>query len=1670
MRPAMSHPVPTCALFRGRVPCNLLRSCAAVLILLSILAGQAAAAPVNYQAGSVSINQTSATVWTSVSFTRTFTVAPVVVMGPATAANGDPCVVRVRNVTTTGFECQIDEWDYLTGVHPAETVHYLAITPGSHQLGTQKWEVGRLAALNKTATGVTFPTAFAATPVVLAQVETANNTTASDGPRALKTRINTVTTTGFQVQLEVEDASAAATISNEGIGYIAVSTGKGYLDGKVVNVVRPATLVTQAATALTFSSSTNPLLIAQSQTKNDVDPGELKMSGITSTAVNLAFQEEQSVSTDVTHTGETVGFLVMGDFAGETAAKIEAGELTVTQSSSTTWTTVTTTATYTTPVVVMGPVSYINGTQLTVRVRNVTSNSFQFQIDRWDHFSGQTHPYAERLSYIVMESGTYAVGGQIWQAGQKTGVTNATATQSLSTAFTTAPAVFAQVGTTVEASAVTARVHTVSATGFSVELDESEIADQTHSAETVHWIAVQTGTSHLFSAGRRFEAGITSTAVQTSSFRFQSFGRMHADPFLFAATQSKNDLDPATLRFRYLFAEKGEIVAQEDAHPLQSGETAVDNNHSAETLAWLVVQGATDTDEDGAPDSFETANGLNPNSAADGSLDPDGDLLTNQQEFHNGSSPSTFTGGTITVSLVASAYEVGNAPGQPAVPGRFRLNRIGGFAPLTLNFGITASATTLTNKDPAEPADYTLRTSSSPTGGTAVTTSIALAANATSVDVYVHPTVDTDFEYPEGLILTAAANGSTYVIGSPTNTTLTIYDAQETAANEHLFVGTFAPQGTAVTSGSGVTSLILNGLKNKARITSSFNGLTTPQLAEDGSHVHINGGTRVFEGNDAAAGGGKTFPAGGVADYPWTIVDNAGVKGKDIIDALYQETTGAFLYLNVHTSGYTSGEIQAKYNRQTGSSTPPADPPYPTLENLANDEEVKRDCARFLTQATFGASETDITTLFNSITGTKTVAANRINAFKAWMNTQWGLSQTRLYDYIQAADTQEWALIGQFNPMPVTTGSPPTTALGWYQASFDPNGNPAADTKESYDPDNNNRRRGWWVLANRAHDQLRQRAAFALEQILVISDREGTVGTRAYGHSRYFDMLADHTDSIRSTYPVGGTFGGATSFRDLLEDVSKSPMMGKYLSHLQNPKAQFTDTNGNGVQDPGEETTLSPDENYAREIMQLFSIGLLEIHPNGTLKLGGNGLPIQTYSNDDIKELSKIFTGWSFAKKLGSLATGYPLTNTSTAGTPASPGDFYNGGGNEYFNGGWEYPMVCFPAFHDMGSKQFLEDTEVPANTPPLPSRTADTGAASDADYCERDLDRALDRIFNHPNTAPFISRLLIQRFVTSNPSANYIHRVAKVFADSNLTAAGGVRGNMRAVIEAILTDYEARSLTFVNPQTVGSITSVNVSYGKVKEPIVRYIQVLRAFNAKSKLLVDATNTNDLVGYGYTQAANLGTAPTLYRYANIVGNVGQSPQNAPTVFNWYLPDYTPGGAVSTAGLVAPELQIMTENQVVNAINYQRQVELASTYFNTSTGLSVPGTGQGVSGMTGAGLTGSDHLATDDDIVADLTSWVSDYQNRVTAVASGGLGQTPAVAMTAVVDRMDALLTAGALKARYPYPAAVGTTNPRSNIIDQAILVSSGSSSANHFIKVRTALYLLTATPEFIVQK
>jgi uncharacterized protein (DUF1800 family) len=472
-----------------------------------------------------------------------------------------------------------------------------------------------------------------------------------------------------------------------------------------------------------------------------------------------------------------------------------------------------------------------------------------------------------------------------------------------------------------------------------------------------------------------------------------------------------------------------------------------------------------------------------------------------------------------------------------------------------------------------------------------------------------------------------------------------------------------------------------------------------------------------------------------------------------------------------------------------GSSTTPPQSGGPTAPTAP--AVTKAEAFRFLNQATFGATEAEANRLIST--------GDSSNAYARWIDAEIGRPVSLLRPAVEAS-----------YPNPVPTGFSPAAL-------------------------NANRQEQWFSNVLRSEDQLRQRVAFALSEIMVVS-QVGALANLPFATADFHDMLARNA------------FG---NFRTLLEGVTLHPAMGVYLSMLGNRRAAAN-------------TNLRPDENYAREMMQLFSIGLVQLNIDGTVKTDASGQPIPTYDQATIEGFARVFTGWNWACQ-----SALPNCSFTTVRVEAAPNPNYN----------QIKPMQLYADQHETGTKQLLDYTGVALPGGLVPANQ--TGA--------KDLADALDNVFNHPNVGPFMARQLIQRLVTSNPSRAYVQRVAERFNDDGT----GRRGNLEAVVRAILLDAEARNAPS------GSSAAVA---GKLKEPLLRLTQFWRA-------------------YGVTSASGkLGVARN-FSGGTPSAQFGQGQGLSPSVFNFFSPSYAPPGEIADGGFVAPEMQLATEILAASSTNY-----------------------------------------------------------------------------------------------------------------------------------------------------
>ncbi len=438
------------------------------------------------------------------------------------------------------------------------------------------------------------------------------------------------------------------------------------------------------------------------------------------------------------------------------------------------------------------------------------------------------------------------------------------------------------------------------------------------------------------------------------------------------------------------------------------------------------------------------------------------------------------------------------------------------------------------------------------------------------------------------------------------------------------------------------------------------------------------------------------------------------------------------------------------------------------------DRPPAADAARFLTQASFGTKSV------------QEIAQVQEKGYALWLWEQFNTGTTLHTSYLDQQKTR----------------------------NVDDKGVARASEEMSYE--------AIWQQWLYGADQLRARMAFALSEIVVISNVAPDI--RPYAMSSYMDMLNRNA------------FG---NYRQLLKEVTLHPAMGYYLNMINSER-----------DDP--DTGAHPNENYAREVLQLFSIGLVKLNTDGTAQVDAAGKPLPSYDESVVQGFAKAFTGWSYPN-----ATGFDEAD-------------------EEVPQAWTSPMKPFAAKHSPEPKKLLSGMVLSGGQSP-----------------EQDLEAAIDNIFNHPNVGPFIGRQLIQRLVTSNPSKAYISYVAGVFNNNG----AGVRGDLRAVVSAILLYAEARAVPGAN-------------FGKQREPVIRLANFLRSLDARSSSGRNAIH--------YLENADNG--------------LGQSPLLAPSVFNYFSPNFRPAGKIAAAGLTAPEFQITTETTVVGGLNF-----FANLFNNASYG-------------------------------------------------------------------------------------------------------------------------------------
>jgi uncharacterized protein (DUF1800 family) len=581
------------------------------------------------------------------------------------------------------------------------------------------------------------------------------------------------------------------------------------------------------------------------------------------------------------------------------------------------------------------------------------------------------------------------------------------------------------------------------------------------------------------------------------------------------------------------------------------------------------------------------------------------------------------------------------------------------------------------------------------------------------------------------------------------------------------------------------------------------------------------------------------------------------------------------------------------------------------------------DAARFLTQATFGPTDADIAHLRSL------VAPNNGAGYQAWLNEQYVAPESLMTTY------HNWVA----NTLGENTGN--VLREAWF---LDTLGGPDPQFCNTVSCD----------TSKNHTDQLRQRVAFALSEIFVISDQNTLIDQHPEGEVTYYDILSDNA------------FG---NYRTLLEKVTLSTDMGVYLNMVSNPRADLT-------------KNRHPDENYAREINQLFSVGLVMLNGDGSVQTQA-GQPVPTYTQPVVTAFAHVFTGWNWAS--------------------CTSGNYLNCG---YQNNDFTLPMAAFAAWHDNGS----DATNDIVNKQLLAYPGAvNGGVLAPGGTPQSDLAFALDNIFNHPNVGPFIGKQLIQRLVTSNPSPAYVQRITNVFNNNG----SGVRGDLKAVVQAILLDPEARVGQFQAPD----------SFGKLREPLLRMTHFWRATGALHHCGQDAGGlhyANQPYRYaGYTTA--YGTSDETYG-----SGVGQAPLDSPTVFNFFKPSFVPAGEMATRTLKGPEFQIATDSLIVSSTN-----SLMGKSFNGDL----------------TDTCGSDPIG---DIALNRS------QDLALAGSANGGPTDPA---TALVDAYNKRFMSGQMS---PFM--------RQTLLSYLNTIGSGSGPDWKLQRINRALLLISTSPEYLIQK
>lgn len=1111
-----------------------------------------------------------------------------------------------------------------------------------------------------------------------------------------------------------------------------------------------------------------------------------------------------------------------------------------------------------------------------------------------------------------------------------------------------------------------------------------------------------------------------------------------------------------------------------------------------------------DQDSDGIPDWEELALAKHKNilffdpETTDGT--PDTDVLQNNLLNASQNTPEITLIGTD-----AAAFE-NNFPSLIDDSGSFTMTRTGSQAPLTVkicvpplvNTGNTAtqcdgsccSLIGSAGEEAAEATDYQIIDED----GNIITDSVYFEFGETEKKFIVRAVRDNINEYPETLNLAVKeSTDNSYTPSSSFNgASIQIFDLPDSNDNISIFTGPYTPENGVTSSGSGSVTVTINGPRTEIKIWSEFNGLGS-NLSNSHFHkasientsgdvVHGLSQETILSMTQDRANASLPLTEGNLVAYTWNLLTSSGAissvgqptSKQVLIDSLFSQNGETPLYFNLHTENIPGGEIWAFFNLSEGSVEDPGDA-LPAAEANSSDypllsgDLLESDVRRFLNQATFGATDDHVSTLLNTINTERqnNPTYHRQSAFSDWLDDQINpvvTPQSYMLDFMMASNFQNFTLSGFFDPARNVLDDGSTPAIPewphvirtsekpehWYLSA------PYPITKQTFlNASGGTRifnpgfgihdiRPTYWQLHVNGRDQLRHKMGFALQQIMVASNVDIFISGNSHGSVNYQDMINAYAFS---------------HYRDVLGTVNWNPVMGHWLSSIKNQKA--LDFDGDGIFD------TFPDENLARENMQLFSIGLFERWSDGSLKLTNAGLPKPSYSNADITEFAKIITGQSVSY----FAATTVLPTWGGAEFVASNNNFNASHTTRGQNSRvMLYPMKMFGEHHSLGSKTFAGTTINNMEIEDLDElATADFEQALDwLAGKPGDGNPDFDMVNSHVSTPSFVSRLLIQRFTTSNPSREYLHRVATVFKNTE--------GNLEDTIKAILLDPEVRNIDLNETQ-----------FGLKKSPLEAFIQMARSLNARTGIPLTPPANNDvyedtesdysnpniyLSNFGYP-ASQLALHERNIRLRNVSTHTTNSKglqmdhMFQDSVFNYYLPDYKPAGIISESGLVSPEMQIASEPSVTRNINY-----FNNAIYN-DTGL--PGQIISHTNASQYEVFGASSTNNRDHMTFPLGELANSYYPS-TAPLLTAERTSESLADESLMDAVDLRLTNGLFKIRYPYDKTDNSPdNPREIIIDHITAsyndpYDGDDDAGDRLYKIKDVIYLLTASPEYQIRK